>query len=69
VRQPLALLIVSSCTGGMMMCVYSVLLVVLNTTTLPASIAPTRLRVGVLVIAALFFGWLTALIVRQQLGF
>jgi hypothetical protein len=41
---------------------------VLNTTTLPPSIAPTRFRVAMLVVAALFFGWLTALIVRQQLA-
>jgi hypothetical protein len=68
VRQPLALLVVSACTGALMMGVYAILLIVLNTTTLPAAIAPTRWRVSVLAVAALFFGWLSVLILRQQLG-
>ena len=68
VRQPLALLVVSACTGGVMMCVYSILLVVLNSTTLPAPIAPTRSRIAVLVGTSAFFGWLSVLMIRQQLG-
>ena len=68
VRQPLALLVISACTGGVMMCVYAILLVVLNATTLPAPIAPTRWRIAVLVGASAFFGWLSVLMIRQQLG-
>jgi hypothetical protein len=67
-NQPLVLLVISACTGGVMMCVYAILLAVLNATTLPAPIAPTRWRIAVLLGASAFFGWLSVLMIRQQLG-
>jgi hypothetical protein len=66
--QPLLLLVISACTGGTMMCMYSVLLLFLNKRELPAAIGIRSYRVVALVWATLFFGVLAALTLRQQLG-
>jgi hypothetical protein len=66
VDQPLVLLLISACTGGAMMFVYSILLVVLNRRTLPAALRPPGYRVAALLAAAAFFGVLTVLTVGQQ---
>jgi hypothetical protein len=65
--QPLVLLVISACTGGAIMFLYSMLLIVLNRRALPAAIAPNPARVGTLVWSALFFGVLSALTIWQQL--
>jgi hypothetical protein len=64
--QPLVLLLISACTGGAMMFVYSMLLIVLNRATLPAPLRPRGYRVAALVGSAAFFGLLSALTVMQQ---
>jgi len=64
--QPLVLLVISACTGGVIMFVYSFLLILLNRRALPATIAPSWFRVGVLVWSTLFFGVLSALTIWQQ---
>ena len=66
-RQPMVLLVVSSCVGGLMMCVYSVLLIVLNRRGLPAPIRITRGRIAALVWSTAMFGLLAVLTIRQQL--
>ena len=66
-RQPMVLLVVSSCVGGLMMCIYSVLLIVLNRRGLPAPIRITRGRIAALVWSTAMFGLLAVLTIRQQL--
>ncbi|HKE95362.1 MAG TPA: Nramp family divalent metal transporter [Povalibacter sp.] len=67
-RQPLMLLIISSCVGGLMMCIYSLLLVLLNRRLLPAPIRITPLRIVLLLWATVLFGLLAVMTVRQQMG-
>ena len=64
--QPLVLLVISACTGGVIMFLYSLLLILLNRRFLPAAIAPNPFRVGTLVWSTLFFGILSALTFWQQ---
>jgi hypothetical protein len=66
-NQPLVLLVLSACTGGAIMFLYSFLLIVLNRRLLPAAIAPNPFRIGTLVWSTLFFGVLSALTIWQQL--
>ena len=65
--QPLVLLVISACTGGAIMFIYSFLLIMLNRGALPAAIRPNPFRVGTLVWSTLFFGILSALTIWQQL--
>jgi hypothetical protein len=65
--QPLVLLVISACTGGAIMFLYSFLLILLNRRALPPAIAPNAFRVGTLVWSTLFFGILSALTIWQQL--
>jgi hypothetical protein len=65
-NQPLVLLVISACTGGAIMFLYSFLLILLNRNALPAAIAPALWRIGTLVWSTLFFGVLFALTMWQQ---
>ena len=65
--QPLVLLVISACTGAIIMFVYSMLLIVLNRRFLPAVITPRPFRIVALVWAALFFGILSGLTLWQQM--
>ncbi len=67
-NQPLVLLVISACTGGLIMFLYSMLLIVLNRRLLPAALVPAPFRIGALVWSTLFFGILSALTVWQQVG-
>ena len=64
--QPLVLLVISACSGAVMMCAYALLLIVLNRRTLPRAIAIPPWRAAALVLAAVFFGGLAALTIAQQ---
>ncbi len=64
--QPLVLLVISACVGGLMMFIYSGLLLVLNRRVLPQPIRVRGFRVGVLVWSVLLFGVLTVLTVIDQ---
>jgi hypothetical protein len=64
--QPLVLLVISACSGAVMMCVYALLLIVLNRRTLPRAIAIPPWRAAALALAAMFFGTLAALTIAQQ---
>jgi hypothetical protein len=55
--QPLALLVVSSSTSGLVMVVYSVLLIQLNRKALPAQLKVRGLRLGIMIVAVLFYGY------------
>jgi hypothetical protein len=67
VDQPLPLLVISACVGGTMMCLYSLLLLLLNRRELPAAIRIRFVRAGVLVWSTLFFGVLAVLTIWQQI--
>jgi hypothetical protein len=65
-RQPLVFLVVSSCVGGLMMFIYSILLILLNRRRLPPAIRITPGRIAALVWSTAVFGLLAALTIRQQ---
>lgn len=65
--QPVVLLIISACTGGVIMFLYSFLLIVLNRGALPDALKPNAFRVSTLVWSTFFFGSLAVLTIWQQL--
>ncbi|MBG0564719.1 Nramp family divalent metal transporter [Actinoplanes aureus] len=65
--QPLVLLVISAVTGGLMMFIYSALLILVNRRVLPKEIRPGTGRVAALVWAFLLFGFLSVLTFNQQL--
>jgi hypothetical protein len=67
-NQPLVLLVISACTGGAIMFLYSGLLLVLNRRALPPAIRPGAGRIGALIWSTLFFGTLSVLTIWQQAG-
>ncbi|MGH3320814.1 MAG: Nramp family divalent metal transporter [Streptosporangiaceae bacterium] len=64
--QPLALLIVSSALGGVMMFIYSILLTMMNTRYLPKGIRLTGFRFLVMLWAIVFFGYFSVQLVIAQ---
>jgi hypothetical protein len=67
VDQPLVLLVISASVGGTMMCLYSMLLLVLNRRGLPEPIRVRSYRVAALIWSTAFFGVLASLTIWQQL--
>lgn len=67
VSQPMTLLVISASTAGTMMCLYSVLLIVINRRLLPAPIRIDGLRTAVLVWSTVLFGALAAVTIYTQL--
>jgi hypothetical protein len=65
--QPLVLLVIAAVTGGLMMFIYSALLLMVNRRTLPKEIRPGGLRVAALVWSFLLFGFLSVLTFNGQL--
>jgi hypothetical protein len=65
--QPLVLLVISACTGAVIMFLYSFLLIPLNRRALPGPIAVRSYRVAALAWSALFFGALSIITIWQQL--
>ena len=65
--QPLVLLVIAAVTGGLMMFIYSALLILLNRRVLPPQIRPGAGRVAALVWSFLLFGLLTVLTFNQQI--
>ena len=64
--QPLVLLVISACTGAVIMFLYSWLLILLNRRALPSAIAIRPFRLATLVWSTLFFGVLSVLTIWQQ---
>ena len=54
--QPLVLLVLSACLNGIVMFIYSILLIKLNRGGLPPAIRIRGMRLGVLAFAVLFYG-------------
>ena len=67
ISQPLVLLVISASTGGMMMFIYSALLIKLNRQVLVPEIRPGSGRIAMLVVAFLMFGGLSILTLFQQI--
>jgi hypothetical protein len=67
-NQPLILLVISAVVGGLMMFVYSILLIILNRRMLPEPIRTGPVRVAALVWSTLLFGFLSILTFWQQIG-
>jgi hypothetical protein len=66
VRQPITLLVISACTAGTMMFIYSILLIALNRSKLPAAIRIKGFRIGVLGWATILYGSLAAVTIYKQ---
>ncbi|MGW5055615.1 Nramp family divalent metal transporter [Actinokineospora sp. NPDC004072] len=66
--QPLVLIVISACTGGLMMFLYSGLLILINRRLLPAEIRVSAGRVAVLGWSIALFGTLAALTIVDQVG-
>jgi hypothetical protein len=65
-NQPLILLLVAACLNGMVMFVYSILLIQLNRRALPPALRVRGLRLGMLVFATLFYGFFAGWLVLVQ---
>jgi hypothetical protein len=65
-NQPLILLVLSACLNGMVMFVYSILLIQLNRKGLPEAIRVKGLRLGVLCFAVLFYGFFAGWLIVVQ---
>jgi hypothetical protein len=66
--QPIVLLVISASVGGLMMFVYSGLLIVINRRGLPAPIRVRSYRLASLVWATVLFGLLASITIWEQLG-
>jgi hypothetical protein len=65
--QPLVLLVISASVGGLMMSIYSGLIIVINRRALPAPVRMRSYRLGIMMWATLLFGAMAALTIWQQL--
>ena len=69
-NQPLLLLVIAACLSGMVMFVYSILLIQLNRRALPPALRVRGLRLWMLVVATLFYGFFSGwLVVVQVQGY
>jgi hypothetical protein len=66
VNQPLLLLVIAACLNGMVMFVYSILLIQLNRRGLPPALRVGGLRLGMLVFATAFYGFFAGWLVIVQ---
>ena len=64
-EQPLLLLVISSSIAGVMMFIYSMLLIQLNRRALPGEIKIRGMRLGVMAFSVLFFGVFSVLLVLR----
>ncbi|TWF81675.1 hypothetical protein FHX44_117620 [Pseudonocardia hierapolitana] len=68
VSQPFLLLVISSSIAGVQMFIYSGLLIQLNRKALPKELQIGGIRLAVLAVSFLFFGFLSVLLVLDSLG-
>jgi hypothetical protein len=67
-NQPLLLLVTAACLNGMVMFVYSILLIQLNRRALPPALRVGGVRLAMLVFATLFYGYFASWLVYVQVG-
>jgi hypothetical protein len=65
-NQPLLLLVVAACLNGMVMFVYSILLIQLNRRGLPPALRVGGFRLGMLLFATVFYGFFAGWLVLVQ---
>jgi hypothetical protein len=65
-NQPLLLLVIAACLNGMVMFVYSILLIQLNRRGLPPALRVGGFRLGMLVFATVFYGFFAGWLVLVQ---
>jgi len=68
VDQPLVLIITSAALNGIVMFVYSMLLIQLNRGMLPRAVGLKGVRIGAVIWAALFYGGFSLFLVYDQVG-
>lgn len=68
IQQPLFLLMTSACLNGLVMVVYSALLIRLNRGGLPQPFRVRGLRLAMLVVATLFYGFFGSWLIVVQVG-
>ena len=66
--QPLVLLVLAACLNGMVMFIYSILLIILNRRSLPTAIRVSGFRLGALFFAVAFYGFFAGWLVIVQVG-
>jgi hypothetical protein len=66
--QPLVLLVLSACLNGIVMFIYSILLIKLNRGGLPPAIRVRGARLGMLMFAVVFYGFFAGWYVIVQMG-
>jgi hypothetical protein len=64
--QPLVLIVISACVGGLMMFIYSGLLILINRNVLPGALRINGGRLAVMVWSVALFGTLSVLVIIQQ---
>ena len=65
-NQPLLLLVIAACLNGMVMFVYSILLIQLNRRGLPPALRVGGFRLGMLLFATVFYGFFAGWLVLAQ---
>jgi hypothetical protein len=68
VEQPLLLLMTAACLNGLVMVVYSVLLIQLNRRGLPGPLRVRGVRLAMLVFATAFYGFFGGWLIVVQMG-
>ena len=66
IDQPLVLLVIASSLNGLVMLVYSVLLIMLNRKTMPGPVRIAGVRLGALIWSVLFFGFFSVILLQDQ---
>jgi vacuolar-type H+-ATPase subunit I/STV1 len=62
------LLVIASSLNGLVMLVYSVLLIMLNRRTMPGPVRIAGVRLGAMVWSVLFFGFFSVILLEDQLS-
>ncbi|HEY7500793.1 MAG TPA: Nramp family divalent metal transporter [Vicinamibacterales bacterium] len=65
-NQPLLLLVIAACSNGVVMFIYSILLIQLNRRALPPALRVGGLRLGMLMFATVFYGFFAGWLVLVQ---
>lgn len=66
IDQPLLLLVIASSLNGLVMLVYSVLLIMLNRKTMPGPVRIAGVRLGAMVWSVVFFGFFSVILLESQ---
>jgi hypothetical protein len=68
IDQPLVLIVIASSLNGLVMFVYSILLIILNRRAMPGPIRITGMRLGAMFWSVLFFGFFSVILLQDQIS-